>query len=290
MKKIISIFLILLFLLLSVSLVYSYYKDIDENLTFYSIPKNYSIYKTNDKTISIDIYSNHSNSMISFTNNNRYQLIYNEHIVEVDDLSVSTRKEYLNKKESIYVYTYKIDISNFIGDVYKNTLFFKISNSKYTLNINAGEISIYNDEYKILNFKDLYGNYSYYNDELHLVGITIALSGEYNNLYSVSGGICNGNINYIIRDTLYPNEININDLDNMNLYETNYKGDYELSNKDRYYFIPICYEKLLLTLNPCFIFNIDDEEYINDNFYYLYNDIHLENYQYSKKAGELRYA
>lgn len=289
MKKIITIFLLVLFLLLCGSLIYSNFKDFDVNLSFYTIPKNYSIYCMADKKIMIDVYSNQVNSLISFEENNRYQIIYNDHTIEVDDLNITKKKE-ISNDTTTYIYTFEIDVDNFIGDVVNEQLIFKITNDEYSVKFNAGEITIYRDLYKVLDFKDLYGNYAYVNDELHMVGITIALSGSYNELTSVKGGVCSGRIDSIVRDTLYPNEIDINDLENSNIVDKVNSDTYNLSNKEKYYFIPIVYDKLLLTLNPCFIFTVDNEEYLLDNFYYLYNDISLNNYKLSKKAGEIIYA
>lgn len=289
MKKIITLFLVVLFLLLCGSLIYSNYKDINVNLNFYSIPKNYSIYNLNDKKILIDVYSNQINSLISFKDNNKYQVIYNNHTIELNDIYISNRKDINKEKNTVYVYTFEINVNELLADAYQENLFFRIINEEYTLTINAGIITIYNNEYELLDFKDLYGNYAYYNDELHMVGITIALPGKYSSLNKVSGGICEGRIDSIVRDTLYPSEISINDLDNSNIIDKTMECSYELSNKDKYYFIPIVYEKLLLTLNPCFIFEIDGKMYLLDNFYYLYNDIKLSDYQTSKKAGEIKY-
>lgn len=288
MKKIVTIFLLTLFILLCGSLIYSHYKDFDVNLSFYTIPKNYSIYKSTDKKILIDVYSNQVNSLISFKDNNRYQIIYNDHTIEIDEINIDCRKE-ISKDTTIYVYTYEINVNDFIGDVFNKQLIFKITNEEYSVKLNAGQISIYDKEYKVLDFKDLYGNYSYVDGELHMVGITIALPGKYEKLTNVYGGVCHGRIDSIIRDTLYPNEINLNDLENSKIIDKVISTSYELSNKDKYYFIPIVYDKLLLTLNPCFIFVIDNEEYLLDNFYYLYNDINLDKYDVSKKAGEINY-
>lgn len=290
MRKIITIFLGLLFLLLVSSLIYSNLKVIETRLNFYSIPKNYSIYKSEDKEIIIDIYTNEDNSYISFEDNNKYYLMYNNHIIEINDVIIEKRKELSKERDSIFVYSFYIAVKNFVGEVYKEDLLFKIVNDQYKLTINAGNITLYDKEYELLDFTDLYGNFAYIDEELHLVGITIALDKGYHILNKVEGGMISGKNNFIEKNMMYPPEITISDLKDNNILGVHNEDSFELGNKERYYFIPISYEKLYLSINPCFIFYIDGKKYLLDNFYYLYNSINLSDYQYSRKIGELVYA
>lgn len=289
MKKIILILVILFTILLSITLFISLRKNVVESIKVYSIPKSYCYKYKENRRMNFEIYINDDDCIISSFKDNTYRIVNGDSYFHLNNVNVNIEYNTIYENEEYYKYTINADIFNSCN-IYLKNCYLEIINSNFTILIKIGSLKIIDNDYKELQFNDLYGNYSFINDEEYLVGITITLSGNYYKLYSVSIGEGFGNIDYIEKDIYYDSELKIYDLKHELLdYKKNYDG-YILDASYDTYFIPISYLDYYLITNSAIIFNIDHQTYYIDNFQYLITNVNFTSYSSILIKGEIKYA
>ena len=290
MKKILVLLLIAFISLLGIILFISSKRNIPTSLKVFTIPQSRIYTYSEEKKMKIEYYTNEANSLLDYPKNNTYQLKSGLNYYELNAVEITKDINYQTTEEIIYRNTLSCMLLGFIdSDLILNDCHLLISNQSYNLDLEIGYVAIYKD-IKNLNFIDLYGNYSYLDGELHLVGITICLKDDYNYLNSVNLGIAYGNLNLIKADVLYPSEIPNYSLEFNPLDKNVSYNPYQLNAKNNYYFIPFYYETLALIKTTAIVFIIDGERYILEDFCYLFNDTLYRQYPKIGKEGIISYA
>lgn len=290
MKKIVF-GVIVFFLIFLATTLYLSCDRIAREEVYYTIPQNYSLYYMEDRKLSINVYSTAEESLIAYPEENQYRLYDQNNYYLLNNIYVEKQLDYSKMNEKITKYTLFIPLSNYQDCFIIENCSLEIKNDQFTLMLDIGYLRIDSKEYELLEFSDLYGNYAYMNGELHMVGITICLDEKYKYLESLTNGNLFGRLEYAEKNNLYASEIDFLDLKCQDLTSPFKQGKaVYLNAKSNYYFIPVGYEKMLLTINPYWIFKIDGKEYMLDNFIYFANDISLFNYPFGRTLGVLKYA
>ena len=288
MKKMLLIICFIFSITLGIIIVLSFNKNIVDTLKVVSIPKSYCYKYKDNRRMSFDIYLNEDNSLILEEEYNTYKLITTNSYFNLNNVNVNVEYNCNYKNEDFYKYTINADILN-IGNLDIKDCYLEIMNNSYTLLINIGSLKIINNDLKELSFSELYGNYSYINEELYLTGITITIDPSYYKLYSLKIGEGFGNLEYIEKDIYKDNEIEIFELNHNVLDSFKFYDGIELNAEYHTYFIPISYLKNYLITNSMVILNIDHENYYIDNFSYVLTNVFISNYQ-NLNIGEILYA
>ena len=281
MKKI-TLFLALLFVLLS-GIIYLGCKRGNLEL-YYVLPQAKSYVNDNEK-MNFEIYSNTDDSIIKYSNKNTYNLIFDDSVHTLTNVIVDVIKQ--NK---MYLYIIESDLIDIVGDKFtKQDCILQISNYKYSLSVNVGNLSILDsNKYKLLSINNLYGSYSYVNGSLELVGINIKFSNDLNKINNIKiGDYAVGDLDNILEYNL-PNEINI--LDEIPNYDIlkEFKSN-ELILNDKEYFIPITYPKLLTITKGYILIEGDNENYYLDRFSFIVNELDFNEYKNKMILVEVNY-
>ncbi len=165
-----------------------------------------------------------------------------------------------------------------------------MKNEHFTLTCFLGDIYIYRKDYIPLDFSDLYGNYTYYEKELHFIGFTIALNKDYKNLEDIRIGKAYSFLNFIEMDTLYDSERIVERLPYPLVSSKPTLPSFPLNAKENYYYIPIAYEKLYLIQEASIVLQIDGKMYYIPDFLFLANDISLKDYPITNRQGTFQNA
>ncbi len=287
MKKIIFCISISLVILLTTIIIISKSKNVVIEDKYYSIPKIMT-YSKDDTSMNFDIYINNENNILEFINQNTYYIKNNNDSYKLNVISIDkTINSYYNE-EQYFKYTINCDILNISDkDIYLEKCYLYIKNEKYNLSCFMGTIKIYKEVTNKLEFSDLYGNYSYINNELHFIGLTIKLDSKYKQLNNIEIANCNGLLNYIEKDVLYDSQRNIEDLSYDPISDKNNISFYKLTAKQNYYYIPVSYNNLYLFNEGTIIFTIDNKKYYLEDFIFLANEILITNYTNILKKGSI---
>ncbi len=287
MKKIFLSISILSLALLTIIIIISKSKNIVVEDKYYSIPKIMT-YNKDDTNMYFDIYINNKNNIIEYINQNTYYLKNNNDSYKLNVISIDKIISSYYNEEQYYKYTLNCDILNIFGnDIFLDKCYINIQNDKFNLTCFVGTIKIYNDVIEKLEFSDLYGNYSYVNNELHFVGFTIKLDNKYKQLNNIEIGNCYGLLNYIEKDVLYDSQRNIEDLSYSPVNDKNNLSSYKLTAKQNYYYIPVSYSNLYLFNEGTIILIIDNKKYYLEHFIFLANDILINDYNNILSKGEI---
>ena len=283
MKKV--LYVILLVIIIGIISIYYYSENKTINESFYVIDTHYSFIYEENRNYNIDIYSDSSNSIIEYENDNIYQIINDNDIYTLNNVKIN--KQRVNK-----YYVYQLSFSIFdIGEEEKiiSNSILKIINQKYILELAIGDIYILKPtNYKLLNINNYYASYSYLNESLMLVGINIEFNDEYSKLYELKvGNYSKGRLDLALKNTFLNNEINIKEV--MPNYQYNVTSDYPLNLESKSYFIPISYDNLKLIKESFITLNIDDTNYYLDNFPFITNILDLDDYKNYIKEGKISY-
>lgn len=291
MKKIIFGLLALILGILVTIIIISKNKHISLEEIFYSIPCIDTYDSTKNQRMHFEVFTNSKNHLISYVDKNQYFLVDGENQYLLNHVEVSYEEDSTFQNELFYKYMIESDLL----EKTDGTMTFKdykllIENEKSSVTFQMGDLEIYNQSYSPLEFNDLYGNYAYINNELHLIGITIQLNPTYKVLKKVSLGSAFGSLEAIEQDTLHDSECLESSLKHSVISQNREEKKYYLTAKENYYFIPIAYPELRLITEGILFFQLDDEMYSLEKFTYLANEIHLNQYQMSMKEGKVEYA
>lgn len=283
MKKVIfSLFTILVFILVIFLTVFSLKRG--EEINIFTIKESRSILYNQNEVETIDLYSNKSELLIDYEDENVYSLILDESI-KITLLNVNVDK---SKMGDYYLYTvsYTLPFLTF-NDAYKNVIL-EIINSSYTLKINIGSMKIINEEYNLLSFNNLYGSYSYINDELMLVGINIEIAPDFEAITMMSiGDIAYARFD-ISLNSLQATEIEVNAIipsyNYLRVITTNYVS------KNKTIFIPLGYIEKYFIRRGTIELIIDETKYIIDAPSFVVNKLDITSYSELKIKGEITYA
>ena len=290
MKKFLVILLGSFLILLGITFIISSRRSMPQSLKVFTIPQSRIYSYSAEKRMTIEYYTNETNSLIDFPENNSYKLKSVSNYYELNAVEITKNINYQTKEEIIYLNTLSCQIlGSSDSDFILNDCHLLISNQIYSIDLEIGYLAIYG-ECKSLGFSDLYGNYSYLNGELHLVGITICLKGDYKYLNEVDLGLAYGNLNLIQEDIFYPSEITNYAEEFSALEEEINYNPYPLKAKNNYYFIPLSYHKLALIKVTAIIFIIDGNRYLLEDFCYLFNDTLYRQYPKISVEGYISYA
>ncbi len=283
MKKVISLIIFVIIIGIVSMFYYSETKIINES--FYVIDSHYSFIYENNKRYNIDIYSDSANSIIEYVDDNIYQIVDGNDIYTL--INVKIKKEKVNK---YHVYQLSFDIFD-IGKeekIIENPIL-KITNQKYTLKLNIGDIYILKPtNYELLNINNYYASYSYLNEALMLVGLNIELNDEFNTIYELKvGNYASARLDLALKNTLLNNEINIKEV--INNYRYNELCNYNLNLEAKTYFIPITYDNLKVIKASFITLNIDDKNYYLDYFPFITNILDLDDYKNYIREGQISY-
>lgn len=271
--------------LLITILLLSRNRKILEKEFFYTIPHIYTYMEEENKEMCFTIYTNSSQSFISFADKNTYTLHWQKNSYQLKDIRVEKNMNCSIEGELYYSYKIFTPLLNFsASNILLEDCQLEIRNEHYTLECLIGEISIYK-ECPSVDFTDLYGNYAYYDQELHLVGFTIALAASYKKLEMVSIGNAFCPLSFIEKDVLYDSERQVSSFPYPLISKNENYTPFVLSAKNDYYYIPIAYKDLKFIQEACILMKIDGTFYHIPNFIFLANDIFLVNYPNKKVAG-----
>lgn len=289
MKKILlclSGFVIIGFIVI---IVLSVRKNVNEKVVVYTIPTSYCYKYKEDRKMSFEIYINDDNSIISLPEENTYNLVAGSSYFLLNNVTVDINYNTDYENESYYKYTINCDILNYKNLIIKDS-YLEIINRSFTLLVKLGSLRIVTNEYEELSFSELYGNYTYINNELYLIGITITLNSQYNKIYSLSVGEGFGNLDYIEKDTYKDAEIDFSNLNHKIIDSKKIYDGVSLEGEYNTYFIPISYlSYCLITNSPVFI-NIDHKSYYIDNYQFLITNMGFDSYESILNKGEVKYA
>lgn len=289
MKKIVFFISLTFVILLSVTLFISLNKKVTESIRVYSIPKSYCYKYKDERRISFEIYINDDDSIIDLVEQNTYRIINGKSYFNLSNVNVEIEYNSIYNNEEYYKYIITSDILN-VGNINIKNCYLEIINHNFTILINIGSFRIFQNEYKELSYTELYGNYTYLNNELYLTGITITLDGNYSKIYSLIIGEGFGNLDYIESDIYKDNEIELYELNHKIIdSKKNYDG-IELNSSFDTYFIPISYNDYYLITNSAILINIDHENYYIDNFQYIFTNISFNTFEAILLKGEIKYA
>lgn len=290
MKKIIMIIAFLLLGLLTAILLLSKSKSIVNEDKYYTIPKIMT-YSRDEDIMSFDIYVNNENNIIEFINQNAYYLKNDNNSYKLNPKEVIKNNNSYFNEEQYYKYTINCELLNLSDkNVELNKCYIQIINDSFSLLCYIGTINIYKEVENKLDFSDLYGHYSYINNELYFVGFTIQLDNAYKELTNVEIGSVAGLLNKIEKDVLYDSQRDIDDLKYDPLNDKNNINKYKLSAKQNYYYIPVIYTQPYLYTNGTIILSIDDNKYYIEDFVFIANEILLSDYKNLCSKGEIIYA
>lgn len=267
MKKVITMFTILVILLIiSFILIDQYTSNYIEEVT-YSVKSEYLYLSNGDVQFNVKVYSNDENSLLKYAKKSE-AVIHDrseENIVTVDviDSYLSSSTTY---QEALYEYTLtiKLAITNLkIKDCY---LSLKYPNKVYVFNIGNLEISEnYYDE-NILKITNLYGLSS--SSDLGLKAIVLTINNNSLINYKITNIYTGNNINFIVNNT---NKITINNSSFIDDYSYGLDStDITLkANENTTFILPINN-----TLD-CYLYNCYLLIEINGKTYYLSNFIYI---------------
>ena len=291
MRKLIFGMAIALIAVLTVILLISKGRSTITEELYYTIPKIYSYFYTQDKKMNFNIYSNNAHSFISLSEKNTYTLLCEKNQYQLKDIQIAKEIDSEIKNECYYKYNLEIPLLSFSStDIILENCSLEVKNEHFTLTCFLGDIYIYRKDYIPLDFSDLYGNYTYYEKELHFIGFTIALNKDYKNLEDIRMGKAYSFLNFIEMDTLYDSERIVERLPYPLVSSKPTLPSFPLNAKENYYYIPIAYEKLYLIQEASIVLQIDGKMYYIPDFLFLANDISLKDYPITNRQGTFQNA
>ena len=289
MKKIVFFICLVFMILLGITLFILLNKKVTDSIKVYSIPKSYCYKYKEDRRISFEIYINDGDSIINLVDQNTYRIVNGKSYFNLSNVNVEIEYNSNYENEDYYKYIISSDILN-VGNLNIKNCYLEIINHNFTILINVGSFKIFDNDYKELLYTELYGNYTYLNNELYLTGITITLNGNYSKIYALIIGEGFGSLDYIESDIYKDNEIELYNLNHTIIdSKKNYDGIELNSNYDTY-FIPISYNDYYLITNSAILLNIDHENYYVDNYQYIFTNINFDNFEAILLKGEIKYA
>lgn len=202
----------------------------DKELKLYSIP-SYNEYLFNDTSSYEIIY--YTNQLLD--DNKEYYLVYDNKKLIITSYKENISSIYYNN-ETLYAVSIIFSLADPISF---NDCNLEISSLRYNILLELGNLNIIEEKRDYLSYDYLTPHYSYINNNLYLVGLTISLEEDItlnNAIVNTNSFIQIQNI-YIIRDLqdemIYNYKFNIFDRS---------KGSVTLYNKDKYY-LPLGYLK-----------------------------------------------
>lgn len=291
MKKGIGILTGAILIILISILVISKQKRTTDVDCYYTIPKISTYHYEEGKRMTFEVYVNNANSLIEYEQENQYFIESEGSRFQLSDVEVSKQLNWTSKEEVYYKYRITSSIINAsLDDLICNTAYLIIKNTQFDLTLELGFLAIYKKDRKKLDFSDLYGNYAYVDNELHMIGLTLQLASQYKKLHYVKIGKALVLLEKIEKDILYDSERTLSSLNHSIIQESNIEESYPLLAHQNYYFLPLAYSNLMLITEACVLLGIDEEEYYIEDFTYLANDLCIANYLKSRKEGKVRYA
>lgn len=285
MKKILGILFFVLIGCVFILYILSGNKNIKDE--FYTILESKGYVIDEDREISFDIYSKRENTLIENPLNNEYVLELDNMKIKLLDIHIDT----LKIKDDLYLIKLYASMPKFNEIEYKShkqTLV--ITNLKYTLSLEYGEISFLNPkDYKLLSLDTLYGSYIHYNEGLLLAGINLKFHFDYEYLINFSIGVGYGILSKSRSDLLLDNLIDIPSMGYS--YKPNkIEENYLLSLKSNTYFIPVGYKNIGIVRSSYITLELDLEKYYFDSFSFMTNNLDLDEYRGYERMGEIFYA
>lgn len=287
MKKIIFIFSFFILTFLGLILFISTQRTDNLKEKYYAIRHSRSYTYDDTSKITIQIYSNQKKSWISYVNTNQYFLENQTITIQLNHIKVEEVYDCKVNGEVFYQYKIQADMPNPLDSVlYLNQCHIKIKNEAKTLVQDIGHFSIY-PPYKRLNIVDLYGNYSYIDEELYLIGITLCLKNSFNFLQKVSFGEAFSNLKYVESNQMKDSQMDALEVVHPIIDEQTESVPIRLNAPSGFYFIPFSYPIKQLITEGSIQFMIDNETYYIENFCYLSNEIHLNEYLTIRLEGKI---
>lgn len=290
MKKIFLILLLLVTSMLSIIFIYSHFRRIEKEIKIFSILKEYAYLYEDNRRFSFSIYLNQEDYFIEYIEQNSYEL-KNENIVfTLNNVEVTKEFNCKENEEKFFQYRISADLLN-PGD---EELFIKdarleIKNTQFSLQCLVGNMTVYPKNLPLLDVLDLYGNYTYLDDELQLIGIVTAM--QYTGILNrVSIGSVEACLEYAEQDVLYDGERDYATLKHPPIMSKVQPHSIPLKAKSHYYFIPFSYEELKLITLAAICFVINGEKFILDTFSYYASPIYLINYPHLRQEGVIKNA
>ncbi|MDE7264436.1 MAG: hypothetical protein K2N64_07230 [Anaeroplasmataceae bacterium] len=291
MKRIIFGITITMLIFLITIFVLSLKKNVSATECFYTLPRIMTYNYHKDKEMSFEIFINNQHSLIEFPEKNKYYIEDEKNSFPLTNVRIEKKLDYINKEEVFYKYIVIANLLSFLEEniILKNCKI-RIENESYTFLGTLGYLAIYKENYIPLEFYDLYGYYTYIENELHLIGITIQLSTCYKKLHTAHIGPAYVQNSKIEKDHLYESEIPSSKLRHSFVEEETEQNDFSLTARQGYYFLPISYPEISLITYGCILFDIDDKTYYIEDFTYLANEISIQDYKKLSQEGTIVYA
>lgn len=291
MKKVILLLSLFMLGILLAIIIFSINRTSIETVKYYSVRRSYSYQYQENKKMCLELYSNQQDSSIEFPDKNSYSLKHNSSTYLLQNIEIKSGHTMQYEKNQIHkIFLYADLIKPTLDHFILNDFSLLVQNETFTLELPIGFLAIYQEHIPKLQFQELFGHYSYIEDELHLVGITILLPNVRKSLQDLRIGAGEGALEFIEEDTLYDSELPYSTLKHKIVKDTLKQESHMLSAKKGYYFIPISYETLILISQGAILLILDNQIYCIEEFCFLANDILLSDYVALKQEGKIIYA
>lgn len=285
MKKAVCLILILLCGGL-VLLVYFSGKRAEEE-EFYILPQHKSYVYEEGRRMSFEVYSSIADSLLRYPDKNQYLLKTENMTYTLEETAVEVYPQGRH-----YLIVISCDVPKPPQqELYEPAVKLEIINSKYTVTLFTGSLSILNPEgIRLLGTDTLYASYSYVDGMLELVGLNITFSGSYSRLSAVQiGGAVFGCLREIRKDMRLENETEIRKvIPSYNIEGTEEAASVELLGQT--YFIPMVYSVLYPVRQGYIKLCLDDRLYYLDTFSFIVNAFEPDDYRSFIAKGEIYYA
>lgn len=202
----------------------------DKELKLYSIP-SYNEYLYNDTSSYEIIY--YTNQLLD--DNKEYYLVYDNKKLIITSYKENISSIYYNN-ETLYAVSIIFSLADPISF---NNCNLEISSLRYNILLELGNLNIIEEKRDYLSYDYLTPHYSYINNNLYLVGLTISLEED----ITLNNSIVNSNSFIQIQNIYIIKELEEEIIHNykFNIFDRS-KGSITLYNKDKYY-LPIGYIK-----------------------------------------------
>jgi len=283
--KIIAFIFFIISLIVSTILIIVISNNKQTILNLYTVMENRSYIYEEGRRFNISVYSNLDNNLTIYPSENEYYLILDNYEQKLTNPKIEEYKG-LNDK----LYKYEFDLPKPSDVLSSDNAIFKIVNSKFSVALNIGTMTILNHhDYELLSVNKLYGSFDIIGGEKRLVGINVILNKKYEYLTKFKlGKYSYGYLSKSLFDQKFDYSIDINKY--INNYVINKIEDgYILGLASNNLFIPITYMYDYILKESYITLSLDGKDYYIDNFSYLVNELDPNDYIKTKSIGEIKY-
>lgn len=285
MKRIYFLIFTILLICSVFLVVFSSARGIEECL--YIVPQAKSYICKEGERLSFEIYSNREDSILSYPQQNMYQLTSESSVYTLEDVRV---EKIFQKEMTLLIITAALPpmTEDFL---YLEEGRLRIENAVFSVVFDFGALSILKPTgYTLLGVDDFYASYAYIDGVLQLVGLNITFSKDYQTISFLSvGNVATADFNLAQKNLKCQNEVDILRIVPDYRIEAE-RGVASLSAESRTYFFPLVYDELLVIRQGFITALLDGTWYYMDTFAFIVNELEYAEYRPVLKRGGIEYA